>query len=281
MAKVYKAPTNKAGEEVSLKPQSGNDGNLFNLIPQGWYTAIVTSVADEVTAPNKNGKSFLKITPEFTILDKEGRTQTIINRQQFTMGYYDPKTKELYHPDGTFPIWGGQQGARFFLSALGLFLEVDGGYRLTFELENGGYALDLIKDRGVKVRSGIAGYVKGNTPLSNEINTAEGFNKMAVEAISEISRGAVVVWGMEDIPEIVRWFNRKHGLGDADGNTTQESGMKTKNTIVACYPVDAWVIDERAWYKDENGSVYTTEAGYNWYVASMAERENSEENGSW
>ena len=261
---TFTAPTNQEGEQVSLTTQPSNGvSTAFLVIPPASYAAIMTSIKEEVYPSKDGSKMFMKVCPEFTLLNDNG---TILNRQDFTVGNYDPAKKSLYHPEGKFPIWGGASGALFLFKALGLFRELeDGKYEFEFDA-------NLVKDRVVRVRTGIAGYVKGNTPLSNTINTADGFNKMANEAVAEISQGSVSVWGMEDLRNIAIWFNEKHGLDS-------ENGLKTKNVVLAVYPVSEKEISDNGWYLDAaTGSVFTSEAGYHWYTDALENTDNSANN---
>lgn len=258
MKQTFKAPKNSAGEDINLRnePSTGG-GSQFALIPQGFYLAIMTSMKEEIFVSKAGDKAFLKVQPEFTLLNDNG---TILNRQDFTVGNWDAKKKQLFHPDGKFPIWGGNNGALFLFKSLGLFQETDEGYE--FELNT-----KIVKDRAIKIRTGIAGYIKGNTPLSLTVNRADTFNTIAVEIISELTNGTTVIWGMEDIPRIVEHFNAKNGL-DA------ENGLKTKNVIVGFYPVSERDVSENGWYVDDTGAVYTTKAGYDWYVQASVTEEN-------
>lgn len=268
---TFSAPKTQDGQDISLRndPNVSGGGRQFSLISPDFYVAIMTSM-DESVFQSKDGKAtYLKVQPEFVLLNDNN---TLLNRQDLTVGYYKPATKELYHPDdGKYPIWGGGNGALFLFKALGLFRETEDG-KYDFDLNT-----KIVKDRVVKVRTGIAGYVKGNTTLSLTVNNAENFNKMAVKAMQSMTGGQVKVWGMEDIPQIVEWFNSENGL-DA------ENGLKTKNVIVGFYNVSKIDIEKHGdgWYvDDETGAVFTTKAGYEWFMNAEEEQPADGNSNDW
>lgn len=260
------APKNKEGEEVNLRNEPTTGGNKqFSVINPDFYLAVMTGMEQDVFTSKDGTKTYLKVQPSFVLLNDNG---TKINRQDFTVGYYNPTTKELYHPENDFPIWGGSNGARFLFKAMGLFVQDEDGYVYDNNLK-------IVKDRAIKVRTGIGGYVKGNTPLTNKVNTAENFNNVAMEAIKDLTNGVVSVWGMEDLPRIIEWFNKKYEL-------TEDNGLKTKNTLVGFYPVSQRDIAEHGWYLDEpSGAVFTTEAGWRWYETAVNEDFDGDDNSDW
>jgi len=92
------------------------------LLPDGIYMAVVNRLNPSKGA-FKNGKNFVKYTPEFVIGD------TRITRQDFIFGTVD-KDGNLYSDTGSNLIWST---ARFLLSAMGLLKFEDGQAVMDFE----------------------------------------------------------------------------------------------------------------------------------------------------
>lgn len=260
MKQAFNPIKNAAGEEINLIPEiADGGGRRFSLIDPAFYPAVMTSMTESVYNGQDGQTQYLKLEPEFALLNEN---RTLINRQNLTVGYWDDKKKQLYQNDPSKSVvWGGAIGALFLLQALGLYKKLPNG---KYELD---YDAKLIQDRPIKVQTGVAGYVKGNTELTRRVSWAKDFGIEMNTLTNELTEGKSKTWSMLQLETLIRAFNDKYGLS-GEGDDT----LKTKNVIVGYYPVNKQDIEKYGWYLDEaTNQVFTTKAGYDWYQNALVE----------
>ncbi len=242
------APTDKAGQPIDITQRSeGVDTTKFEIVPPGYYFALVHGLKmDTYQAPWKgvpnpataDGKwTYVKITPDLELFNANG---TVVNRQETTVGVLEGGN--FYRPDQDSTkseIW---VEAQYLLRSLGLLSKGNNGkFVLNFDSE-------LIHDRVVSVRTGVAGYIKGQRTVSAKTLTA---------MLTEQNQGEAFEFG--DIPELVRMYNEDHG-----------TELKTKNVIEAYYDVAVVDAQERGWFVEpDSGAVFVSEASWNQYLTDL------------
>jgi len=150
------------------------------LLPDGVYTAVVNRLNPSKGA-FKNGKNFVKYTPEFVIGD------TRITRQDFIFGTVDEDGK-LYSDTGSNLIW---DVTRRLLSAMGLLKFEDGEAVMDFEDSKlfGVVIKVLVSSQTYTKQSGENGtknIIKGTYPLTpRECVEGEYFPRDGMVFLSE------------------------------------------------------------------------------------------------
>lgn len=170
--------TDKDGKPVNLNSNGGEGvvSSRYDLVPEGYYNAVVKKVTFETFEAGYKGQGdkkfkYGKFIPVFELLNDN---QTTINRQGFILGVFN-KDGELYRPDGDTgsPIFGGETGAKYLLTALG---EVDA---------EGNAQLDerLFFDRVVRVKVVTATYKNkdGVEGKKNVVKEVRGLHATQIE----------------------------------------------------------------------------------------------------
>lgn len=91
--------------------------NLYALLPEGWYPAVITKLESSFFT-TKKGLKIEKLVPHVTVLNEAG---TRINRQDFIVSYVDDNGL-YYNQDSPekSPFWGGASGATQLMLTLGM-----------------------------------------------------------------------------------------------------------------------------------------------------------------
>lgn len=223
------------------QPKEVTNNVQFELIEPGYYTAIVrgtetaTFRAGFKGYPNPaadDGKwTYLKTTPAVEVLNPN---KTIINRQDLTISVFEDG--QMIRPDGNTEksaIFSGETGAGFFLSQMGCY---DYNTKM-LTLDD-----DLIINRVVRIRIGIAGYRKG----VGSYNTGQ-FHEMLTEANDGDDK-----YTLEDLPRLI-------GILDTRDGYSGDAALKTKNVITGWYSVGEGLED---FYTAPDGNVYLSEDDY-------------------
>jgi hypothetical protein len=249
---VMAKPKTQKGEEIDLTP-TREGGGSYALIAPGYYNAVVrrlqTLEEENAVYSSRDGQTtYLKLRPDIRLVE----TRTIINRQDFTCGLYDEKRGLYSDKPGESPVWGGFKGAQGLLTALGLFKALEGG---KFELD---FDTAIVSNRVVRVRVGIAGYIKGDWELTKQVQTPRDFD--SVMTALQVEMTGLRDWNLADLDTLVPAFNKAHDLDE-------DSGLKTKNMITSFYGVRAWDIDENDWYlHPETNQVFVSEQDFDdWF----------------
>lgn len=264
-------PTNAQGEPVDITARSeAADGKAFHTIKPGRYNAVVekvefeTYVANYKGFPNPNSKdgkwTYGKLIPHLRLLNENG---TIISRENIIIGVLEDGVP--YRPDGdkTKPaIW---PQAQYFLSALGLFKKSGDN---TFELN---FDTDHIFDRVVRVKTDVAGFVKGSKNYSPEELRA---------LLTEVNLGVEYEW--EDLFNLVAEYNQVNGLTDAEGKEFEEGvRLKTKNVVVNYFGLAEKDADE-FYFDPDTQAVFVSEASKLAYdMATQETGKRSKSKGNW
>lgn len=167
----------KDGNAVNL-PANGGEGSSarYDIIPEGYYTAVVKSVKYEEFEAGYKGQpgkfTYGKYVPTIELLNDN---QTTVNRQGFILGVLD-KNKDLYRPDGEpgSAIFGGETGAKYLLTALG---EVDSDGNATLDER-------LWFERVVRVKI-VTGTYKNKDGVPGTKNVVKEVRTVSAQTIEE------------------------------------------------------------------------------------------------
>lgn len=251
------APTNKDGEVIAL-PSERPATRSFDLITPDFYIAVVRGVEygsyfagyKGFTNPARpDGKwEYSKITPD---LQLQNDNRTVINRQELTLGVIHEGT--FIRPDGDTkqsPIFGGNTGAQHFLTAVGMYAK-NSDDKVVLGHPEYGFDPELIEDRVITVKTGIAGYIKGS----------KGIDHLEFDRIMRERNGGA--WTVEDLPDLLEDYNREHNYGDGEG-------LKTKNVITGYYSIFRAEAEKQGFFFDEEtGAVYLSKASYDAYIGNL------------
>lgn len=203
------------------------DSRPFAPVKPGRYTAVVRSLKSKTyragygahKSGDADGKwTYLSLTPDVVLANPEG---TIINRQDLTVGVIDAEGN-TFRPDGDTSkpsIFGGERGAQYFLTALGLV--GSDGKLIPFDTDN-------IKNRVVVVNVGLAAYQRGSSGQKGVEELAGDFAKIKPD------------WTMADLPELMRQLNIDEGLLAEDEDERDVKNLwRLKNVITGFYRLKA------------------------------------------
>ncbi len=268
-AKNIKAQ-DKDGNAVDLAGSNASFANnhAFTLIPQSWYTAIITKVEESTFRmsvsgfenPNsEDGKwAHLRLTPKFKLLNDNA---TIISRQNFIVGAVENNELIAPNPDNDV-VWGGVRGARDLLQALKMFTEDgEGGFNMTFHAP-------AVRNMVVRVMTSIGGYRKGEFDITPQ-NMLALLNEHSDEAL-DFSEAR---FDREAVEKALAALNEANGYSEDDG-------YKLKNVIIKIQPLwekraleDGLFIGYREVGEDKErvstGQVFVDEEAFEAYVNAM------------
>lgn len=284
--------TDKDGKAVDLSAQANANGaqgdpKKYQTVKPDYYYAVVTGIDSGhysgkwgafVNANSPDGKwNYEKIVPHFTLLNENGSE---INRQDYTLGVYE--NGKFVRPDGKTqsPL---MVSAQYLLTALGLFKgNEDDPSKFKLDVN-----FDLIKDRVVRVRTGISGYVK--TPRLNfdegqfvelmmalagsETYTYEQVNGL-VAKFNELDADALATV----LGKVTKLYNAPTAtdlVAARDGEGKEDAQLKTKNTISNVYAIKDEDAIANGWYYDYGtGGVFSVAAAWEQYIIADEEDRN-------
>lgn len=283
----------KDGNAVDLSAQhaataGSTDSRAYQIVEPGYCYAVVDKIEvgkpyrggwSKPPSPNPNspdGKwNWEKIIPHFTLLNENGSK---INRQDFTLGVYE--NGKFIRPDGAkqSPIMGI---AQFFLTALGLFVADDKDpSKYKFDVN-----FSLVTDRVVRVRTGLAGYIKSprfnvdGVKLHDILKTLAGTEKYTFSDIAALTAkfNELSEEELAKLPHVTPQIAAQIAEVRV-GDTPEDSHLKLKNTIISAYPISEEDAAANGWFYEQlTGSVFTTAAAWETYMTlDEADRNHTE-----
>lgn len=247
----------KEGNSIDPTQRSaGGGGNSFRLVPPDYYLAVVKEVKfGEYRAQYKGFPSkakdkkwtYWKLTPSIQLLNDD---KTLINRQDIQIGVVQDGV--LVRPDGDTSKSAIWTAAQYFLGAAGLLAQGENG---EFSLD---FDPDLVANRVIKVKTGVGGYIKGET----------GYDVAQMHALL-LEQNNGMEYDFDDIAGLVDQWNEDNGY------TEDDVRLKTKNIVTNFFAVDTASIEENGFYLDEvTGAVFISELDYNDYIRQVDEIAN-------
>lgn len=155
------APVDDNGNIQEVAPKVVASGGRFTLLPQGFYTAVVTKLTEEEYYGKKDPKQpYIKVIPEVKIIVGERGQDNVWREtkriplipQDLTVGAVRGGQLVRLQGDGKNPLFGGLTGARQFLTNAGLA-------RLNGDKVELDFDATIILNRMFKVFVGLAAYI--------------------------------------------------------------------------------------------------------------------------
>lgn len=256
MAKFKATFATEDGTDLTADNQRIGQNPKYALIEPGYHVATVTKIADdnwrgtyrtrdesktELKNPNApDGKwDYAKVKATFEIHNEQG---TLITKQ-LTVGIVDTKTGQLIRPEGGNKdvIWGGDFGALFFFSAIGLIEKTGDNEHQLRDVDT-----SVIAGRVLTIRTSIVGYQK------------EGKKNYDAAKLTEllIVQNDNQPYTFDQIPDLVAAYN-------VANNLTGDAVLRVRNEISGYFPLSAQAIADGDFFVDEETkAVYINEAAW-------------------
>lgn len=286
---------NGEGTAVDLSAKANVDRangspKKYSPVKPDYYYAVLTGIEygkpyrgkwGAFINPNSpDGKwNYEKIVPKFTLLNDNNSE---IERQDFTLGVLE--AGKFVRPDGKkqSPI---MVTAQYLLTALGLFKATEDPAKFSLDVN-----FELVQDRVIRVRTGLAAYIKmprmnlDEAQLHELLTALAGTDKYEYEEIeglvakfNEMNADQLTVV----IGKVTRLYNAPTMtdlVAARDGEGKEDAMLRLKNTISNVYPIKQDDAVAHEWYYDQStGGVFTVPQAWEQYIIADEEDRNYKE----